>query len=49
MSVYLDCQTDEDEPCRKAVFEFCVEVSNSERVNSQVMKEVLGKLLYEVP
>ena len=47
--LFIECQSEEDESCRKAVFKFCVEVSNKEQVNTQVVKEVLGKLLHEVP
>lgn len=46
--ILVECQSDEDEPCRKAVFEFCVKVSNGTRINSAVLKEVFGKLLHEV-
>ena len=30
------------------MFKFCIEVANKEQVNSQVVKEVFGKLLHEV-
>ena len=46
MVLSLECQAEEDEPCRKALFEFCI--LNGHRVTSQVVKEVLGKLLHEV-
>lgn len=46
MTLFSECQAKEDEPCRKIVFEFCI--LNGQRVTSQVIKEVLGKLLHEV-
>ena len=45
---FTDCQSERTEPCRRTAFVSCVDLLNSDRLQSQVAKELVGKLLIEV-
>ncbi|XP_064381889.1 Fanconi anemia group I protein-like isoform X2 [Halichondria panicea] len=46
--VLEECKKDEQEPCRKEVFKKCIEALNSNHLHTEVAKEIVGKLLFEV-
>lgn len=43
-----ECQSESAESVRKAVFQHCIEQLNKDRLQSQMAKELVGKLLIEV-
>lgn len=43
-----DCQSEGAEPCHKVIFVYCIDLLNTDQLQSQVAKELVGKLLIEV-
>lgn len=50
MCIYIppECQSESADSVRKAVFQHCIEQLNKDRLQSQMAKELVGKLLIEV-
>ena len=48
MYVPSECQSESAESVRKTVFQHCIEQLNKDRLQSQMAKELVGKLLIEV-
>lgn len=48
MYIPSECQSESAESVRKAVFQHCIEQLNKDRLQSQMAKELVGKLLIEV-
>lgn len=46
--IFTACAADSAEPQRRVVFETCITALNGERLQSQVAKDIIGKLLFEV-
>lgn len=46
--IFTACAADSAEAQRRVVFETCITALNGERLHSQVAKDIIGKLLFEV-